>query len=522
MSTGTDDPDRSPVTRQVARAGALTGVGAVVSAVAGFVFTVAAARTLGTAGAGVVFVLTSVFTIGTTVLKLGSDTTSVRVTARLLALGRPGEVRTVAARLAGPVLALSVLTAMAVLALAPEAARLVLGEASGRPGAVASVVALAVLVPAQTLTVVLLALLRGAGDIRTLVLVDQLLKPVLRVVFVAAAALLLPGVLGVTLAWSAPVAVGIVVTLLVLRRRLRSLRAEGDRTASVDPTDETSPRVLWRYTLPRAVAQTVEILTLSIGVALVGRLAGVDEAGLFGAVNRLALAGMLGWQAVRIVVAPTIAGLLATDDVAGVRRLHQTGAGWIAALAWPGYLVLAALSVTVLRLFGEGFSAGAPALTVVALAMLVPSLVGPAQAVVLMAGWSALGLGVSVLALATNLVLIFALVPGHGALGAAVAWGSALVVESLAYVALVRARLGVWAVGRPALAAAGVAATTVGLPLGLATAAGSGERTMIVVALCGLLAHAASLVLMRRQVRLDELVGALRRRGSTAAGGGEG
>ncbi len=519
MSHSTTTPE-SPVTRQVARAGALTGVGAVVSAVAGLIFTVAAGRLLGTAGAGVVFVLTSLFTIATTVLKLGTDTTAVRVAARLVALGRGRDVRSVAWRLGLPVLVLTVLTAVAVLLLAPEVARAALGRSSSTEGAVASVLALAILVPAQTLTVVLLALLRGVGDIRTLVLVDQVLKPVLRVVLVGAFALLMPGVLGVTIAWAAPVGVGIVITVLVLRRRLAHLGssavpASGAGAPTIpDAPEDSSSRALWAYAMPRALAQAVEILTLSIGVTLVGRLAGASEAGLFGAVNRLALAGMLVWQAVRIVVAPNFAGLLATGDVAGVRRLHQTGSGWIAAVAWPGYLVLAAASVTVLRLFGEGFTAGAPALTVIALAMLVPSLVGPAQALVLMAGWSSLGLAISVVALTTNLILLFTLVPGHGALGAAVAWGAAVVLESGLYVAVVRVRLGLWAIGRPAITAALLAIGVVGVPLGVAALAGGGEWVTIGVTVGALLIYAASLGVMRRHVRLDELVGALRRRGA--------
>lgn len=75
-----------------------------------------------------------------------------------------------------------------------------------------------------------------------------------------------------------------------------------------------------------------------------------------------------------------------------------------------------------------------------------------------------------------------------------------------------RIRLGLWAIGRPALTAAAIATLVVGAPLGIATLAGADESVTILVTLGALLAHAASLVVMRRYVRLDELVGALRRR----------
>ena len=95
----------------MARDGALTGAGAVVSAVAGFLFTIMASRTLGPAGAGGVFILVAWFMVVTTVLRLGTDTTLVRIAARLRAMGRLEALGRAVRTLLVPVAVLSVLVA---------------------------------------------------------------------------------------------------------------------------------------------------------------------------------------------------------------------------------------------------------------------------------------------------------------------------------------------------------------------------------------------------------------------------
>jgi O-antigen/teichoic acid export membrane protein len=119
-------------------------------------------------------------------------------------------------------------------------------------------------------------------------------------------------------------------------------------------------------------------------------------------------------------------------------------------------------------LFGSPFAAGASALVVLALAMLVNVGVGLVQTVLLMSGNSRSHLAATVAGLALNVAACVALIPHLGALGAAIAWSLGIVCENVLAAAFARRALGEPLFG-PALVRAGA---TVVLAAGLAVAAG--------------------------------------------------
>lgn len=494
----------------MARDGALTGVGAVVAAVAGFLFTIMASRILGPAGAGGVFVLVAWFTIVTTALRLGTDTTLVRIAARLRATDRLDALTRVVRTLLVPVAGLSVVVAGALtlwssrigpMILAPEEVGMTGGQLA------ATVILLALAMPLQSLTVPILGLLRGLGDIRPLVAVDQVFKPAGRVLTIVGVAFVAPSVLGVAAAWSLPVMAGFVFAFIMLRQRFKRLRRmSGKPGPQADMPDGLSVRQLWGYATPRALAQLTEIVTLSVGVVLVGQLAGAHEAGLYGAVNRLALAGMLAFQAVRLVIAPEVAGLLAKERVDDVEQVHQMASGWVTAVSWPFYLLLMGLAPIVLSSFGPGFQAAVPALQVVCLGMLVPTLVGPAQSLALMAGWSSAGLAVSVVCLSANIGLTVSLASHLGATGAAVGWATALGLEALLYAVVIQRRLSVTVVGVPAIRSAIVAVAVVGGPMAVLSLSGAGSTLRAGSAVLLSLIYVVVVVVLRRWLAVDRLL----------------
>jgi len=239
---------------------------------------------------------------------------------------------------------------------------------------------------------------------------------------------------------------------------------------------------------------------------LVARLAGPTEAGLYAAVNRLALAGMLTWQAARLVVAPQQAALLAADRRADVQALHLRSTAWITMAAWPFYLGLIGLAPQVLGLFGPGFADGAAALVVVGLAMLVPTLVGPAQTIALMAGWSTAGLVVSVVTLMVSVGLTASLAAAYGALGGAIGWSAGVVVEAVLYASLVRRRLGFSPVGSPPTLVAAVALGTVGSALLLAHVLHTGPWGDLGLLAAGSAGYLAVLIGLRDKTGLSDLL----------------
>ena len=89
-----------------------------------------------------------------------------------------------------------------------------------------------------------------------------------------------------------------------------------------------------------------------------------------------------------------------------------------------------------IALFGAGYADGAAVVVLLALAMLVASVVGVVDTVVLMAGRTSWNLATTLAALAVNVVLDVVLIPPFGIVGAAIGWCAAIVVANLASLAL--------------------------------------------------------------------------------------
>jgi O-antigen/teichoic acid export membrane protein len=169
-------------------------------------------------------------------------------------------------------------------------------------------------------------------------------------------------------------------------------------------------------------------------------------------------------QALRLAVAPQISRMLTTGDTDGVEKVHHTSATWIVLMSFPLYLVFATWPGQVLSLFGREFLAGAPALTVLALALLVNMGTGNVSTVLLMSGRSGLTLAITAGSLALGISLTFLFTPWLGVLGAALAKGTAVVFENLAVAVAVRRTVGVRTVNRPLLVAVAVSAVCFVLP----------------------------------------------------------
>jgi O-antigen/teichoic acid export membrane protein len=147
-------------------------------------------------------------------------------------------------------------------------------------------------------------------------------------------------------------------------------------------------------------------------------------------------------QGLRIAVAPQLSRLLGAGRVDEAMAVYRQTTVWAIVLGWPVYLLLAVFGPGFLALFGSGFTAGAPAMTVLAVAMLVNVGLGNVQTLLLMSGNTRRHLLATALGLATTVLGGVTLIPGYGALGAAIAWGGGIVVENVVAAHAARAALG--------------------------------------------------------------------------------
>ena len=123
--------------------------------------------------------------------------------------------------------------------------------------------------------------------------------------------------------------------------------------------------------------------------------------------------------------------------------IYRNAATWLALATWPLYLGTLFYAPEMLRLFGEEFVQGAPALQILATTSLFAAACGPIEAVFVMSGRTTQNLIFNTLALALNVGLGFALIPSLGLEGAAIAWAVSMVTTNLLPLIQVYRNLGI-------------------------------------------------------------------------------
>lgn len=496
------DPTGSDV-RSLARGGAFTFAGSIVSAVMGLLFIVVIGRALGPSGAGIVLQGIAVFSIAMSIARVGLDTTAVWLLPRLV----DKDQHKVRAALVG------ILLPALLLGMAAGAVLILGARAWIREDALAQTVsAMGWLIPAATLATVGLAATRALGGVRTYVTVGSIAIPASRPVLAWVVTVSGGTALGVAVSWAAPFALASVVVVLILLRQVRRRFAAPRSWRGWCPDRELSRRT-WSFALPRAVSTGLEQAMTWLDVLVVGMLAGPAAAGIYGAATRFVSAGMLLSTSLRIVVAPIYSRHLGAGRSAQVQDLYVMSTKWIVAFSTPLYLMLALFGGSVLRLLGGDFGEGSAALAILAIGMGVVLVAGNVQSILLMSGLSALAAMNKGIAVTTNVALLLILVPRTGIVGAAIAWVVAMAVDTFLAVWQVRNRVGVrpatpgiWLVLSIATLVVGIPAVILRLTLGDTMAA------LIASVVLGVLALGVVAWRMRVLFQLDGLATVIRAR----------
>jgi len=497
--------------RNVARGGAFSLIGAVVSALFGFLLVVVVTRGLHTLGSGVFFAAVAVFTILSNVGELGADTGLVRTISRYRATGRIDDLRPVLSAALVPVLAVGTVLAALMFAFAPQLAHTFMRGAHGETGIVYLRV-MAPFVPLAAASTVALAGTRGFASVVPVVAINGIGRPVSRVLLGVLVIGLGMGSLAVAASWALPVAVAFVLGLRILYRQLRQAEHTlGRRAKYPRPLPELAGE-FWRFAAPRGMAAVFEITLLWLNVLMVGALASARDAGIYAAASKFVTTGTFVLEASRLAVAPRISALLSRRRESHAEELMQTATGWVIAASWPIYLVLAAFAPVVLRIYGHDFVAGGVALTVMSLAVLVNLGTGNVQTVLLMAGKSSWNLFNMISALAINAGLGLLLIPRHGVAGAAIAWSAGMIFDNAASVVEVRMLLGLRTVGPRGMRVGLAAVICYGL-LGLAIRSmlGASVPSMVVFGVLGTACYGLVLWRLRGTLQLAVLRQALLR-----------
>ena len=493
--------------RTVARGGLLTLVGATYAAAMGFALTVVVGRIFGAHESGLFFMSVAVFMILNGLVLMGSDTGMVRALSAARATGAHREVPRILAASVLPVLAWSLVVAGVLAVATPEVARLLAPDDVGRARD-----DLGVLVFALVLSGVGQACLNGTrafGGPWRFVVLYQLWLPTSRLGLVLALWLTDASVRWLWWAWALPlVAMDVVALAWMVVAVSRDAHRPG---AAPRPTGRVASDV-WRFNLPRGLASMLEIGIVWVDVLVVGALMGPAAAGAYAAASRFITSGTMAMEALRIACAPQFAAAAARRERARLQELHAASAIWLVLLAWPVFVTLAAFAPLALSVMGDGFGMASDAMTVMSLGILGYLAMGNINSVLLMAGLSRVTAGNTLIALGVNIALNLALVPVLGLSGAAIAWSVSLLLDSALCTVRGHRRLGLRPPGAALLVAAGVIATSFGVPaLLIRLLAVPSAAWLAAYAVVGCAVYAVLLHRYRAQLHLSGLLAVSRR-----------
>ena len=312
-------PSEEQVTRrswQIARGGTLNMVGAVVSAVMGFLHVVIVTRFFRADDAGSLFSATSAFTILTTVGMLGTETGLARFMLPLKVQGRLGDqarLRRIALR---PVMVFSFAAAAVGLLGAEEISRL-LGVEGPHAATVVRMIALAV--PAATLSRFMLGQTRAIGRMRPTVVIDKIFRSAAQPAGALLVGLMGGGVVALTNSWTIPFFVALLLAIPTVPK------AEVGHDEQASGSDmRTLRREFWSFTWPRSLASVSQIAIQRFDIIVIAATLGAAEAAIYTAATRFVVVGQFGVQAIQQVLQPRMSAMLAKNQLGPLERVFQT------------------------------------------------------------------------------------------------------------------------------------------------------------------------------------------------------
>ncbi|MEZ5839196.1 MAG: lipopolysaccharide biosynthesis protein [Hyphomicrobiales bacterium] len=309
----------------------------------------------------------------------------------------------------------------------------------------------AICLPMMTLTEVQDGIARAYDWIDLALAPPYLVRPLMILVFLGGAALLADA--SVTTAMIASILatwVTAIGQLVLLERRLAKKVPAGPRVTTAMPWVMAS--------LPMFLIEGFFVLLTNTDVIVAGwYLPPQDIAIYFAVVKTLALVHFV-YFAVRAAAAHKFSQYHASGDHDRLEAFIQDSVRWT---FWPSFavsVVMLLVGRAFLMLFGAEFVDGYPLVFVLVLGVLARASVGPAEAVLTMAGQQRLCATIYAMTFALNLALNVLLIPMIGLMGAAIATTIAIGFESVMLFLAVRDRLGlhvfVWRPGGRALAEA--------------------------------------------------------------------
>ena len=396
--------------------------GSAVSALANFVVAVVVARLLSQESAGSFFAGTALFALVYGISRLAADSGLVRFISASRSAGEPYDPVSYLRAAVVPVVIVSVLIGVSLGVASPWLSEDVLGLPADASRALWL---WAVLIPFAALSDVLVSATRAFDRFAPVVVIEKIARPLAQLTLTVWAAWIPLAVTSIVMLWALPYVASSLWAMVWLRRLVTK------DTARPLATGTTPWAEFWGFSWSLSMGSWVKVALQRLDVLIISALRSPVEAAVYVAATRFLVLGQLIGNSFSLSVQPLIARHAARSDRDAVRRLYSATTVWLVLVSWPLYLSMITLAPVLLSIFGDGYQGAALVLQILAFAMMAATAIGPVDQVLIMSGRPTWVLANSVVALVLNVILNLLLVPGLGAVGAAIAWGASILISNV-------------------------------------------------------------------------------------------
>jgi O-antigen/teichoic acid export membrane protein len=297
--------------------------------------------------------------------------------------------------------------------------------------------AFSVSVPFFTVMSMALWATQGFQTVKYQTYVQDVVRPVLNLAFIAVFYLLGVEVLGAVAAYVLSMVFGAVLSLYYLKRVFPNLL-----NSWVKPKFES--RALFETSAPMIVTSFTQQANSWLALLVLGAFETMAAVGIYNVAFRTAALSTLVLFAFSGIFSPMVSSLYRRGLSRDLGYLYKDVSRWAFTGALAFFLLTALLAKDIMAVFGDEFVWGWPVIVVVAAAQLFSSSVGPTARVLAMTGHQRIvmiaTLGSTMAAAALNLLLV----PVFGIFGAAAATAAAVVLVNVVTVLFVHRILGFW------------------------------------------------------------------------------
>nr|WP_137676988.1 oligosaccharide flippase family protein [Parerythrobacter lutipelagi] len=195
------------------------------------------------------------------------------------------------------------------------------------------------------------------------------------------------------------------------------------RVTQIRPTREVdrTTRRAW-ITSAAALAGSAGLVQLNgyVDLLLLGSLSNAEEVGHYRAALQIAMLANFGYIALNMLAGQRFSNLLAKGDREGAAKTatHLSRLALLAAIPLPIALLIGGGWIFGF-LFGSDFTASALPALIISLGFCFSAMVGMAHALLIMSHGEFIAMRITAVALLTNILACFVLIPNYGLLGAA-------------------------------------------------------------------------------------------------------